>query len=428
MKGSTRDTLRGTLCALALLFVLGGCASTPAPETGAPALVVRREGSNPNDSLISTRVSSARDTVAGTFATSKTSATAAPAVARLESSWTRALNESEQLQVGDTVSDAGSWGNPVRFAGLQLSSQRELRSDVVANNRLAMAGIASLPTAADVLFAASRPSDYTLPSRGITTGTNLKVAGTNAISLQAQDATGRTLRVNQTLIPQTELADPGCGRFSFGAGKVRENYALTDDSYGAWFGNSRFVCGSRSGLTLEGQSEYLDGFGGNVGMDLAKKVGIGTAAVGVGWSDTEQRSGWLARFAFDHSNPWFDFNLRARTNSAEFRRVAMLSMTEVASQQAMASVGMKLGEQSNVALIYATETLPSLQQPSELWALSQRTRLSAADSLSITAKHALSGDPLSLYVSFTRAFGRTLRPLSILPADYQLVRTPRLTQ
>lgn len=367
-------------------------------------VVVRRDGSNPADALFSTRIGSDRDNVAGTFATRKADPAALPTLARLESSWTRVLNEDDQLKLGDTVSDAGSWGNPVRFAGVQLSSQRGLRSDVVANNRLAMAGIASLPTAADVLFAASRPAQGLMS--GMKASSNLRVAGANAISLQAQDITGRTIGVNQTLIARTELADPGCERFSFGAGKVRQNYALADDSYGAWFGNSRLVCGSRTGLTLEGQTEYLGGVGGNVGFDVAAPLRFGTAAVGVGWSDMTAQSGWLARFAFDHSNRWFDFNLRARTNSPEFRRVSMLSMAEVASRQAMASVGVRLGEKNNVAVIYATEMLPSYDTPTELWAVSQRMQLNRNDSVALTARQSFTtADLMSVSVTFTRSFG-----------------------
>lgn len=416
-------TSRRCLIMPLLVALLGGCTSAPDTLQDARPVSVTAERIKADEQLFNTTVQAGSATVQSTFATSRN--TQIPEVTRLESSLTHEL-DTAQLRLGDAISVPGAGGNPVRFAGVQLGSGLDLRDDVVPATRLATPGIATLPSSVDALLSSTNTADTPLARQGLALQGKVQVVGANSVSFVTRDALGRTLQVTQPLLADIRLADRGCSNYSVDLGRVREDFALQSNAYGQWFANTRVLCGMPLGFTLEGHGEYLNRQGGTVGFGLARRLSsLGTASVGLASSQDIEDSGWLARLSFEHTNPLFDLNVRTLVQSPGFRRVGTTANTDPTLRSTVASLGMKVGERNDLAVVYAAETTQA-DVTAALVALTQRMRVGAFNSVTMTAGQSLAATAriLSVYLSFTRAFGaRTQRSSGIPELDF--IRAPQ---
>jgi outer membrane usher protein len=243
------------------------------------------------------------------------------------------------------------------------------------------------------------------------TGGSTRLVGANTVSFIAQDALGRTQVITQPLLTKTVLADPGCNGFSMGFGKVREDYALQSNGYGAVFANTTVRCGLSPKLTLETHGEYLEGQTAAWGFDVASKVGtLGLASAALASSRGEGESGWLAKMGFEHSNSLFDVALRTRLQSRGFREAASQATTDPVVQQTLASLGVKLSDANSLAVAYAAQTT-AVGERADVLAVSQSMYMGAYGSLSMTAGHSVAqGQDSSVYLFYSRPFGAMPSP------------------
>ena len=221
------------------------------PDPSLPPVSLKAERISRNESLIRTALTTDSDAVRWSFATSSNSLV--PTVTRLESSWTRRLEGSgTHLGIGDTVSVPGAWGNPVRFAGVQVGTRMDQRADIVPVTRLATPGIATLPSSVDALF--SSAGVKSLANQGLSVDGKVQIAEANTVSFVARDSLGRKLKVTQPLLTAAPLVERGCGDYSVGLGRVREDFALASNTYGELFANTRVLCGFRWDSRLKGMA------------------------------------------------------------------------------------------------------------------------------------------------------------------------------
>ena len=341
----------------------------------------------------------------------------AESVTRLESSWTQQREDSDQAwRIGDSVSAAGLWGSTVRFGGLQFGTRSDARRrDVIDSPHLASSGIAVLPSASDALFAsagAPRPQNLRLAG-GVT------MAGANAVKFVARDSLGRSQSITAPLIADTQYlnaAREGCDDFSFGLGRVRQDFAITSNDYGPLFANTTVVCGAPLGFVVEGHGEYLSSELTALGLGVSRRVGtLGTASVALAQSQATTGSGWLTRFGFDHESSIFNFKVRTSTRSREFREIASTTTADPIMDRSLASLGVKTGQTSSLAVTYATQTTWERERV-ELVGLSQNLQWGST-SLSMSAGHSLvAADGSSVFISFKRPFG-VLVPKRISPVE-----------
>lgn len=324
---------------------------------------------------------------------------------RLESRYTQSLGDEEQLRVGDTISTAGMWGSSVRYGGMQFGTASGTRSDVISSERLATSGIAVLPTVADAWFATA-DNTQTLVSQQDLSVRGVKVSGPNALSFVAKDALGRADSITAPMIATVPLAaGSGCGDFSVGLGKVRRDFAVASNDYGPAFANTTVTCGAPLGVTVEGHGEYLADEVAALGLGVARRFGtLGTASVAFASSRAEIGAGWLARFGFEHQNELFNFAVRSRIQSREFREIGSVVSDDPIMERNLASVGVNLGDSSKLAVAYAVQTTWERER-TNLIALSQNTRVGRG-SVSMTAGHSLAENlGSSVFISYKRPFG-----------------------
>lgn len=396
--------------------LLGACASAPTPER--KPIAVKADTVTPEYSSINARVLSEAAAIDHTFVASLDPNV--ETLTRLESAYTQDLgDDQETLRVGDAVSSVGMWGSSVRYGGMQFGTRTQTRGDVITSTRLATTGLAVLPTVADALFA-SADSSAALSQQSLSVDRSIRGGGSGAWSLVAEDALGRSESIAAPMIASTRLIERGCSDFSVGFGKVRRDYALTSNEYGPLFANSTVACGAPLGFTVEGHGEYLADQVAAVGVGVARQLGpVGTASLAFASSRAEAGSGWLARFGFEHQNPYFNIMLRSRLQSREFREIGSVSLADTVMQRDLASVGVNVTEGSNLSLAYATQTTWTRQR-TNLLALKQSMNVGRG-ALSMSAGHSLEDNfGSSLFVSYKRPFGAARRPASAVVEELDL--------
>jgi outer membrane usher protein len=400
-------TQRGVLSAVAL--VLSACSVTPPSELDMVHVDARKISLE--HSSFSAQMASETGNVQQTFATSLDPKFTT--LTRLESSFMQSVDDEgrEQLRVGDAVSSIGMWGSSVRFGGMQFGT-RSGGADVVVASELATSGVAVLPTVADALFASLNSNQAPLAGRNLSISRSTKAFSGNSLGLTARDALGRSQSIDAPMISNVQLIEDGCQDFSLGLGKVRRDYAIESNEYGPMFANTTVACGAPLGFTVEGHGEYLADEVAALGVGLARRLGpMGTASVAVASSHADVGSGWLARVGFEHSNSWFNFALRSRMQSREFREINTLELTDPVMQRDLASIGVNVTERAEFSLAYATQTTWSRER-ANLVALRQRLSVGAG-SLAFSAGHSVADSAgSSLFISYQRPFGTQRRERS----------------
>ena len=390
----------------AVIQSLAGCAADPARLPEPDAVAVRTKSITNTSSSVNATVLSEASSVDYSFAASLDPNV--EALTRLQSSYTQSFDDGEQrLSLGDTVSSSGMWGSAVRYGGMQFGTRSGQRGDLIDSAQLASSGVAVLPSAADALFASVGSPGELLSRQSLSVDGPVSISGPNALSFVARDALGRSDSITAPMIAGTALAGPGCSDFSFGVGKVRRDYAVASNDYGPAFANSTVTCGVPLGFTIEGHGEYLADEVSALGVGVSRQLGVlGTASVAVASSKAQIGSGWLARAGFEHQDSMFNVLLRSRTQSRDFREIGSIASSDPVMQRNLASVGVNLGTNSNLALAYAAQTTWDRERV-QLIALSQSTQVGRGQ-LSLSAGHSLATDNnigTSLFIGYKRPFG-----------------------
>jgi outer membrane usher protein len=393
--GEMARSIRTTI--LLATTVLCGCASVPPDDV--PAVAVRTGALSREYSSFNARVLRDASAVDATFTTSLTPG--AETFTRLESGYTYQFGDSQDLlRVGDTVSSPGTWGTAVRYGGVQFRSQAAARADVINNAELATTGLAVLPTAADALFAAAGDPGASLSQQ------SLSVSRTwNTGRIVARDARGRSATITAPVIAQTRLVESGCADVAVGAGRIREDYALTSNDYGPTYANTTVACGVPLGFTVEGHGEYVADEVAAVGIGLARKVPwFGVATMSYASSRADVGTGWRAGFGVEHRTEVFDVALRSRMQSRDFREVGSLVLQDPIMQRNLASIGMKVLDTGSLSLAYAGQTTWDRERM-DIIALQQSFSVGRG-SLSMSAGHSAGADiGSSVFISYKLPLG-----------------------
>lgn len=195
-------------------------------------------------------------------------------VLRLETTYTRDFPDSlDTLNVGDAISDGGSWGNAVRYAGVRFSRNFGLRPDLLTTPLLATSGTATVPSTVDVFVNNQLVTSNQLPAGPFVIDRLPTVSGTGAVSVVVRDALGREQVLTQSFYSSTVLLAHGLSQYSVNVGSIRDDYALANNRYGGFLSELSYRRGITDAITLEGHGEYLSGDAHAAGLNAAFALG-----------------------------------------------------------------------------------------------------------------------------------------------------------
>lgn len=241
---------------------------------------------------------------------------------RLDSSWSlTAPWIGLPARLGDGVSSVDLWDQPTRVGGLQIGSFAPQLPEVVAP-----------------------PSVVALP---------YDIIGPGPLTASRYIDHLRGMTQFQTPL----LQSAGQGDFSMESGRLRENFEVRSDDYGAWITSGSYRYGVNAGTTVDGQVARVAGQQSFLGMGVLEALGsLGLLSAKVGGSRDADSSGWLARMGYDYSYARLSVAVRSHIQSAGFQDVGDSSVIESLRQRTLATAGLDLGSMGRISLASATQT------------------------------------------------------------------------
>jgi outer membrane usher protein len=309
----------------------------------------------------------------------------------------------ETLNVGDAVSDTGSWGNAVRFAGVRWARNFSIRPDLVTTPLLTTGGSAVVPSTVDVFVNNQRVSSQSIPPGPFIVDNVPTVSGSGDVRVVVRDALGREQVMTQPFYSGVTLLAAGLSQYSVDVGRIRGDYAIASFHYGRLLGTTTYRRGLTDALTIEGHAEFLDreahAFGANVAT-RAGHWGIFNFTF-AGGGDTSS-SGILSGVGFEHRERHVSFVLNTLYASAGFRQVGDTALSSLRyKQRTIAQASTELGRAGTVSLAAIFESFRTLR-PQQTLSLTYNTRLGSNGSLTLTASRTTGDTPSNtLYLTYT---------------------------
>jgi outer membrane usher protein len=305
---------------------------------------------------------------------------------RLDTTYTRDFPATlETLNLGDAISDGGSWGNAVRYAGVRWSRNFGLRPDLLTTPLLATSGTATVPSTVDVFVNNQLVTSSQLPPGPFVIDRLPTVSGTGDVSVVVRDALGREEVLTQSFYSSVTLLAQGLSQYSVNLGKIRDNYALESNDYGPMLGEASYRRGITDAITLEGHAEYLAGDAHAAGLNAAFGLGqIGVINFTAADGGDSSGSGWLSGVGLEHRGSNTSFVASSLWAGRDFSQVGEpLDPAMRMRQRSLLQTGMGLGSLGSLSLAYVRQTYRDSPAQQTL-GLTHSIRLGRVGSLNLT--------------------------------------------
>jgi outer membrane usher protein len=175
---------------------------------------------------------------------------------RTETNWTiDDPKKMRSLRLGDSVSQGGIGGRPVRFAGIQLARNFAVQPGFVTIPLPSIRASAQLPSTADVYVndVLVRTSD--LPPGPFDITDVPIVTGSGDVRLIVRDMLGRQQLVSQPYYSSLSQLRAGLDDYSYEAGFLRRSFGTRSNDYGSLFISGTHRYGFTNWLTAEAHLE-----------------------------------------------------------------------------------------------------------------------------------------------------------------------------
>ena len=272
--------------------------------------------------------------------------------------------------VGDSISAPGWWGRPIRFGGVQYSSNFALQPSFVSTPLLAVSGLAGLPSTTEILANNVRVGAQDVPAGPFTISNIPTVTGAGELQLVVRDAFGQQRVISQPYYVASQMLRAGVSQFSFSAGIERFDYGLRNFEYGSGYASGWYRAGVDETVTGEVRAE-ADSSGATAGFGVDHLLGqLGVLSAGVSASHANSGSGHRELLGFDRSSPYFSFALRGTWASGGYREIGdegpkvrrsatAIAQTPVGNGSfALAWTGLSYHNAASFDLYSATYTVP----------------------------------------------------------------------
>ena len=292
---------------------------------------------------------------------------------RLDSSYTFSDPDTlRQYRAGDFINGGLAWTRPVRFGGVQVSSNFSLRPDLVKFPLPSVSGSVVVPSTVDVLVNGNRllsrqiqDGPFQIPQLPVVTG-----AGT--VTMTVTNALGQATSVSLPFYASASLLAPGLQTYSVQMGAIRRNYSVLSNDYGDLAASGTYRRGIFPWLTVEGSAEATAGTamaGAGVVMNVADlavlnlsaagSTGSGRAGAGIfGITRTNaaaignRSSGTQVSAGLQRIGQAFSLGGSVTVASHNYRDIAAMNGDPVPRLQLNASAGLSLGRFGSVGIGY----------------------------------------------------------------------------
>ncbi len=248
-----------------------------------------------------------------------------PGVTRLETQLTKDLpDRRETFRLGDSLTAGGSFGQPVRFGGVQWATNFATDPSFVTFPLPAIGGLADQRSVVDVFVDNLRRASGEVPPGPFSFRNIPVVTGAGEVQLTVKDLLGRERVVTQSYYVSSRLLRSGLQDFSFEAGFERKSYGDKSFDYGDALAAGTYRYGLSDSLTAEAHGELQPdrqslALGGSW---LVGRWGVVSGGLGASHDD-EQQLGGLAQLAYEYDAQTFNVGVRSRYTSGGFRELGI---------------------------------------------------------------------------------------------------------
>lgn len=244
---------------------------------------------------------------------------------RLDTRWT--IDRAEHLaswRVGDSVGQPGSWGQAMRFGGLQWSTDFSLQPGFLSFPLPTLKGEAALPSTVDIFVNNSQRLQGRVQPGPFDIADLPVVTGQGTIRTVVRDLLGREQVTVQPYYVSPALLKPGLSAFSVDTGWLRENYGLQSNRYGRAIVQGTWRRGLTDRFTGETRAEVArdQQAAGVSGVWLMPALGtLSLGAVASRSRDPQARRGGLAQLGFERQGFDWSGSLEVRRASRGFAQL-----------------------------------------------------------------------------------------------------------
>lgn len=329
-------------------------------------------------------------------------------VTRLDTTYSRDFPDRLQtLSLGDAISDAGSWGNSVRFAGLRLAKNFSMRPDLLTSPLLSASGTATVPSTVDVFVNHQLVSSSELPPGPFIIDRLPFVSGTGDVSVVVRDALGREQVMTRSFYSSINLLAPGLTQWSVNLGKVRKDYAIASNHYGAMLGSASYRRGLSNWFTLEGHAEYLAHDSKAAGLNAYVGIGkLGTLNFTAAGGGNAHGSGMLTGIGYEFRGRRTSFLASTLIAGDGFAQVGdAINESSRFRQRDVVQLGTSLGAAGSLSLAWVHQTYRAAPAQQVL-SLTHSVTFGRSGTLNLTLTRVRSStDSTSAYLVYVLPFG-----------------------
>lgn len=241
------------------------------------------------------------------------------ALRRLDTYWVKEFpGQRERLRVGDAISQAASWGRPLRFAGLQWGTDHSLDPYFVSYPLPSIEGRAGLPSIADLYINGVRQQPASVEGGAFRITEVPAVSGAGELQVVLRDLAGRAVTLSQPYYLAPELLRPSLRSVNAELGVLRNQYGLESDGYGKAYAALGLRQGATNTLTWSLRMEAVPRHpvvGASVDW-LWPELGLWSFS---GALSHEQQTGWQTQLGFSRQAQQWNFGAVVQRRSADYR-------------------------------------------------------------------------------------------------------------
>ena len=328
-------------------------------------------------------------------------------VVRLDTTYTQDRPESlSSYRFGDAISKGGAWGRPLRFGGLQWSTNFATQPGFIPFPLPTLRGETGLPSTVDVYVNNTLQSRQDVPPGPFEISNVPLVTGQGEVQLVVRDLLGRERLITQPYYVAPSLLKKGLRDFSLEAGTERLQYSIESGAYGQALLSGTYRWGLTDQFTPELHSE-IQRRRQNAGLTstlLVSALGTFNASVAASRTSNDQTGG-LIGLGYQRSAGTVDFGVQTLLTSRDFTRLGEILTQGSLRRSLLTQLSYFPRGYGNWALSYIDQDY-RIAGRSQLLSAGVSVVPFSETSASLSATHALGGNSGTLFtLNLTRSLG-----------------------
>lgn len=275
---------------------------------------------------------------------------------RLETTWTvdKPFNMAS-LRIGDGISRGGMWGRPIRFGGIQWSTNFATQPEYITTPLLNISANAALPSTLDLFINNVQTYQQQLAPGAFSINNLPLVSGAGDARLIVRDILGREQVIVQPYYVSRTLLREGLSDYSYEIGAERINYTLRSNDYDRLSASATHRYGFSNRFTGEVHADAQEGRA-SAGVTGVYRIGyFGVLDASVATSNSERGNGSLGVLGFERQANQLSFGARTQIASRDFSYQGMQAQDQVPVSLTNAFVGFNLQNLGSLSVNYLNQ-------------------------------------------------------------------------